>query len=183
MNHITIICGRSGAGKGTLCSYLCEKVDGLIWKPSLLTGKVLDEFDIPNTRENLSNMMQVLRSEFTEDIYIHAARAYIEKHPNTPLFFDGIRKIHFIKKLQEIEKCTIIYVDAALQIRYERLSNRWEKLTESSMTFEQFLSDESLESEAENEMIRNMADRVIENTSTKEDLYESIEWALFSWDK
>ena len=43
------------------------------------------------------------------------------------------------------------------------------------MTFEQFLWDESLDSEAENEMIRSMADIILENTSTKEDLYESIE--------
>ena len=43
------------------------------------------------------------------------------------------------------------------------------------MSYEQFLSDENLESEKENNTIRELADMVIENNSTKEILFRQID--------
>lgn len=43
------------------------------------------------------------------------------------------------------------------------------------MSYEQFLSDENLESEKENLAIRELADIVIENNSTKEELFRKID--------
>ena len=119
--------------------------------------------------------MHVLKNRFTQDIYVYAAKECIEKHHDTPIFFDGIRKTHFIKRLQESYDCKIIFLDATLRIRYDRLKERWDKSWESEMSYEQFLSDENLESEKENLAIRELADIVIENNSTKEELFEQIE--------
>lgn len=174
-HNIYIICGPSGAGKWTTCDYLARKMNGLIWRPSDLTREVLREFSIADTRENLSKMMHILRNRFTPDIYVYAAKEYIEKHHDTPIFFDGIRKIHFIKRLQESYDCKIIFLDATLRIRYDRLTDRWDKSWESEMSYEQFLSDENLESEKENNTIRELADMVIENNSTKDELFGQID--------
>jgi dephospho-CoA kinase len=43
------------------------------------------------------------------------------------------------------------------------------------MSYEQFLSDENLESEKENNTIRELADMVIENNSTKDELFGQID--------
>lgn len=43
------------------------------------------------------------------------------------------------------------------------------------MSYEQFISDENLESEKENNTIRELADMVIENNSTKEILFRQID--------
>jgi dephospho-CoA kinase len=67
------------------------------------------------------------------------------------------------------------FLDATLRIRYDRLKERWDKSWESEMSYEQFLSDENLESEKENNAIRELADIVIENNSTKEALFRKIE--------
>lgn len=99
-------------------------MNGLIWRPSDLTREVLREFSIADTRENLSKMMHVLRNRFTQDIYFYAAKECIEKHHDAPIFFDGIRKTHFIKRLQESYDCKIIFLDATLRIRYDRLKER-----------------------------------------------------------
>jgi dephospho-CoA kinase len=99
-------------------------MNGLIWRPSDLTREVLREFDIPETRENLSKMMYVLRNRFTQDIYLYAAKEHIEKYKNITIFFDGIRKIHFIQELQKIYKCTLLYIDTPTHIRYERIRER-----------------------------------------------------------
>ncbi len=176
MHHnIVIICGPSGAGKGTVCDYLAQKMKGLIWRPSDLTREVLREFALPDTRENLSKIMHVLRNRFTQDIYVYAAKEFIDKNTGTFIIFDGIRKIHFIQKLREYIPCTLVYIDALTQLRYERMTERWDKSWESEMSYEQFLSDENLESEKENNAIRELADIVIENNGTKEELFEKID--------
>ena len=151
MKKSYIICGKPGAGKWTAVAYLREKFDGIIFRPSDLTRSILRAFSLPESRENLSKLMHILRKEFTQDIYIHSAREYIQKNPEKVIIFDGIRKLHFIDNIQNEHSCMLIFIDTDDHIRYERLKNRWEKSDEIGMSFEEFLQWESLESENEND--------------------------------
>ena len=70
------------------------------------------------------------------------------------------------------------YIDTDTPIRYERIVSRWEKQDEQNMTYEQFLQDEELETENEQNELRKIADFVIDNNSTKENFFREIDTFL-----
>lgn len=79
-----------------------------------------------------------------------------------------------IEKITELTDAMIIYIESSPEKRYERIRTRWEKHDEGSLTLEQFLEHEELTTEKELETIRDMADIVIENMGTKEELFRKI---------
>ncbi len=88
--------------------------------------------------------------------------------------------MNVIEKIMELTDAMIIYIEASDEKRYERIQTRWEKLDEGSLTLEQFLEQEELNTEKELETIRNMADIIIENIGTKEELFAKIDTILLS---
>jgi dephospho-CoA kinase len=175
MKTIYIITWKSGVGKWALCQYLAKRDNCVIFKPSSLTARILQEFNIPETRENFSKMMHTLRANFSQDIYVFAAYEFIENCTDNQIIIDGIRKIHFIKKLQEMYDCKVIFIDSTDSNRWQRIKDRWEKHNESSMSFDQFLIEDWLASEQEIEEIRSIADSMIENNWNKEEFYKKLD--------
>jgi dephospho-CoA kinase len=72
----------------------------------------------------------------------------------------------------------LLYIDTPTHIRYERIRERWDKLWESRMSYEQFLWDENLESEKENSIIQELADIVIENSGSQKELFGKIDFFI-----
>ena len=91
--------------------------------------------------------------------------------------FDGIRKVNFIEAIKR-EWSTIIYIESHADIRYAHIQNRGEKYDEDDMSYDDFLRDESLESESDIWAMRDIADIVVENNETKEKLLGKIEWMI-----
>lgn len=174
MKTIYIVTWKSGTGKWTFCEYFLDRKKSITYKPSSLTARILQEFNIPETRENYSKMMHVLRDTFTQDIYVFAAYEFIEKYNDKQIIMDGIRKISFIRKIKERYECKVIYIESDNQTRWNRIKNRGEKDNESEMSFEEFLKEDSLKSEKELDEIRLMADIIIENNGSKESFLKQI---------
>lgn len=180
MKRSLIICGAIGSGKWAISWYISEKTGGSIFTLSSIPGNFLREFDIAATRENYARMSWLLRSTFWEDIFLRAVERFIENSPDHILIFDWPRRVNVIEKIMELTDAMIIYIEASDEKRYERIQTRWEKLDEGSLTLEQFLEQEELNTEKELETIRNMADIIIENIGTKEELFAKIDTILLS---
>ncbi len=169
-----IICGAIGSGKWTASRYISEQTGGNIFTLSSIPGRFLKEFDIRETRENYAKMSWLLRSTFWGDIFSRAVELFIENSPDTIVIFDWPRRVSVIEKIQELTESKLIYIDAPVQIRYDRIVWRSAKHDESLLTFEQFLEHEDLNTEKELDSIREIADIIIENNGTREGLFRKI---------
>jgi len=170
-----IICGRSGAGKWTVCKYLIEKTDGIIYQLSSISRKILQEFDIPETRESFSKISSLIRSLFWENIFAEMAVKFRRENTKNIIIFDGVRRKNVIHTLKEEGNCIVIFIDTKTPIRYERIIKRGEKHNEASLGFEEFLEEEKLKSEVEIDSIKDIADIVIENNGTEQELKQQLD--------
>ncbi len=118
--------------------------------------------------------MAVLRREFTPWVYLLAAHECIEKQKGKTIIFDGIRKKYFIDDLRKLW-ARVLYISADSTLRYNRISERWEKDWEKNLSLEKFQADELLESEKELDIIEKNADAIIENNGSLEELFERID--------
>ena len=175
--RIYIICGPNGSGKSIVVEYLREKYDAKVFRPSDIARTFLEEFDIPVTRTHLSRMMWLLRRELTSTVFIPPALQFLSENRDAICIFDGIRKVHFIEAIKK-EWATIISIESHPDIRYARIQNRGEKEDEDDMSYDDFLRDESLESESDMWAIRDMADIIVDNSGTKEELYRVLNHSL-----
>lgn len=173
-NQLIIITWRNGSGKSTVVQYIEEHYDAYVFRPSDMTRRVLREFGIEETRENLSKMMTVLRREFTPWVYLLAAHECIEKQKGKTIIFDGIRKSYFIDDLRKLW-ARVIFISADSKARYNRISKRWDKDWEKNLSLEKFHADELLESENELDIIEKNAGDIIENNGSFEELFERID--------
>jgi dephospho-CoA kinase len=72
----------------------------------------------------------------------------------------------------------IIWVDAEPDIRYMRVTERWEKHGESTLSRAEFDSQEGLETEQTLRVLRDRADISIENNWTRDQLFLQSEVIL-----
>lgn len=169
-----IICGPIWAGKGTLSKYLADILYAEVFRLSSIPTKLLDSVDALSTRENLAKMSASLRYIFWEDIFIRAVERYIDTYTGMSIIFDGPRRVDMIQAIQKLTDATIIYIDAPPEIRYTRVSIRDDKIDERGVTYEQFQDRDTEKNERELPFIRDIADSIIENTGTLEEVQKKL---------
>jgi dephospho-CoA kinase len=76
--------------------------------------------------------------------------------------------------LRKFDNSILIFVTAPTEVRFERVKKRGEK-GEESITFEEFMSAENRETERHLDSLENMADHIIDNKGTLNELYEKID--------
>jgi dephospho-CoA kinase len=177
LENIILICGSSWSGKWTVAKYLKEKYGACIYRFSDPLHSILDELDIENTRENLANISRILRGNFWENILGVGARNFVEKHRDTLLVLEWVRRIESLEWWRDTI-AHIIWIDASPDTRYARMLDRWEKAWEHEISREIFEEQERLETEQSLEGLRSIADTVIENNGTETELFEKIDATL-----
>ncbi len=173
-----IICGRNGSGKGTLSEYLAKELNAPVFRLSDIPRRFLEEFDIPETRENFSKMSSLIRELFGEDAFVRAVDKFLDRFEGNTIIFDGPRKVNLIRKIQERTEAKIIFVDTSPEKRYERILKRSEKDNESCLSYEQFLEQENLQTEREMDEIIALANILLENNGTREEFFRKIDSLL-----
>lgn len=169
-----VICGRSWSGKWIIARYLHERHGAHLYRFSHPLHAILADMDIPNTRDHLAKLSRSLRENFSEGIMGYGARTFIEKHPRELIILEWVRRIHALEGWRELID-GIIWIEASPDNRYARIVARGEKSWEHLLTREDFDREEKLESEETLSWLRNIANTVIENNGTKEELFKKIE--------
>ncbi len=122
-------------------------------------------------------LSQSLRKNFGESIMGRWVREFIEKHEGKLIILEGIRRVESLWEFNEFVDA-IIWIDTPPDIRYERIKTRWEKSGEWILTREDFDKDDQLETELSLEKFQKIANIVVENSSTKESLYDKLSLIL-----
>jgi len=178
------VVGKIAAGKTTIAKFFEEKgfcrvscSDPLI---DLLTHNLSEYSWLPEipeksepTRDKLIEYGRHLKETFGEDILIRLALDKKRKCENVVI--DGVRsggEIEAIKKRGGF----IIYVEARPEIRYERLKRRNAGKDKAIKSFEDFLkADKAEEKLYHTSMLKDLADFLIVNEGTLEELKAKVE--------
>ena len=169
------IAGEMGSGKGTIAKHVIQEHKGNSHRFSTILRDVLDRVYVEQSRENVSTMSTILRKNFGEDILAKAMYHDAEKDEHEIVVVDGVRRMADIAYLKELPHFKLIYVEAEMQNRYERIIKRAENVDDSAKTFEQFKKDHELETELQILDLKNYADYVVDNNRVFADLYTQID--------
>jgi len=169
------ITGEMGSGKGTIAKHVTVEHKGNMHKFSTILRDVLDRVYIEQTRENISTISTILRKNFGEDILAKAMFHDTQNDEHEIVVVDGVRRMADIAYLRELPHFKLVYVEADMQSRYERIVKRGENANDSTKTFEEFKRDHELETELQIKDLKNYANYVVDNDGTFADLYKQVD--------
>lgn len=167
--------GEMGCGKGTAVKYLVEKYGASSHRYSTMLRDVLDRLYIIQSRDNMSVLSKILRENFGEDIMEKTMLADIQKDEHEIVVLDGARRIEDIQELQKIPEFKLIYIEADIEKRYERVVLRCENDGDGKKTFEKFKQEHNANADATIPNLKQYADYVIDNNGTQEELQKQID--------
>jgi dephospho-CoA kinase len=157
------VAGEMGAGKGTITTYLMQQYHAQNVRYSAILQDILRRLNIPYTRENLAQLAESLRGAFGAEILSRALIADIMHSDTHVIVVDGIRKEGELAVLRELEGFTFIFVDADMRVRYERITQRNEKVDDAQKTFEEFQRDHERAADRDVPSLKSQAQFVIDN--------------------
>lgn len=168
--------GTNGAGKTTVADHLKQKGFAYFSLSDVLRDE-LKKQNIPETRENLINMGNKLRSEFGANILAKRIIKKIDLTKNT--IVDSIRNAEEVKELKKLKDFIFIAVDAPIELRHKRLKERFGR-KEEHKTLEQFREQEQKEFSGDKTkqqlgICMKMANKVILNGGTITELKKEVE--------
>lgn len=169
------ISGEMGSGKGTIAKHVIEQHKGNAHRFSTILRDVLDRVYVEQSRENISIISTVLRKNFGEDILAKAMYHDAENDQHDLVVVDGVRRMADISYLKELPHFKLIYLEADMQKRYERIVKRAENTDDKTKTFEDFKKDHELETELQIRDLKNYANNILNNDGTYADLYMQID--------
>lgn len=164
--------GEKGSGKGTVSDYLIEKYGAVHYGTSKILRRTLEDLHIPVTRESLTKLALLLKEGYGSSIIIDSLIEDMEKNGSDIIIADGIRMDGDVEPFRKKygENFFLVYVTADLKLRYERTKKRKQNEGEGEATFEQFLAEEKIPTEAAIHKIGKMAQFKLNNDGTTEEL-------------
>lgn len=169
------ITGEMACGKGTIAEYVVDRYDGSAHRFSTMLRDVLDRLHIEQTRENIVNISTMLRKTFGEDIMAKTMKQDAEGDAHEIVVVEGVRRMDDIKYLKALPHFKLVYIDASIEKRYERVVKRVENVGESKKTFDEFKQAHQYETEIQIPGLKEYSDYVINNDGEFEELYKQID--------
>lgn len=176
MNKIIIgLAAELAGGKGTATKYITEKYNGNSHRFSTMLRDILDRIYLGHSRENMQNLSTILRQTFGEDTMAKVMFEDTKKDEHNVVVVDGVRRPADIKYLRQLSEFKLVYIDADIKKRYERILKRGENPDDATKTFEQFEKDQLGEADAQIRSLKDQADFVVDNNGSFEDLYNQFD--------
>ncbi len=172
---ILVFTGLPASGKGTAAKYLVEKYQAKSFRFSTIMRDLLDRLYLPQSRENMSHISIVLRQNFSEDIFAKVMAEDASRVEASVVVVDGARRLADVEYLGKLPGFRLVSIEAAMKIRYERLTKRGENPDDKNKTWEQFQEDHNLETELSIPALMAKADVVINNDGSLEDFYKQLD--------
>ena len=165
--------GTNGSGKGEAAAYFKKKGYAYFSLSDVIRDALRNDGK-EDTRDNLIEKGNELRKKYGPDIL---ARLAMEKVEDKTVI-DSIRNPSEVKYLRKEKEFILLAIDAPVELRYERVKRRGRQ--ESASTLEEFIKkeeEEMTDSEKEQQLhsCMKMADFIIMNDGTLEDLYLKLE--------
>lgn len=170
--------GKIASGKGTVAKYLEDNHNASIHRFSTMLRDVLNRLGLEINRENMQSLSTILRQQFGEDILAKVMANDVEKDERRVVVVDGIRRMADIKYLKILDGFKLAAIDATPENRYQRLIKRAENQGDQSKTYEEFLTDETKEADAEIPVVMSQAQFTLDNNYGYPEVYGQIEKLL-----
>ncbi len=157
--------GEIGSGKGTVVELFEELLPNariIKLKFSAILADVLDVLHIPKTRDNLQKLAIIIDETYGEGTFAHAMEERIRATDADIIFVDGMRWPADERLIITVGG-VVMYITADQRTRYERITQRGEKVGETDTTFEQFQHQESMKNETFIKDIGSRAQFVLHN--------------------
>jgi len=130
---------------------------------------------IEENRDDLQKISTFFRQNFGEDIMSKVIFNDVKDDNHEIVVIDGVRRIMDIRYLKDLPGFKLVYMEAEIEKRYERMVKRRENTDDAIKTFEEFKQDHKQESESQIKDLKKHADFVLDNNGTTEELYAQID--------
>ncbi len=170
--------GEISSGKGTASAYLKDRHKASVYTFSGPLRDIADRIHQPQTRENLQKLSTMLREGFFDNLLSEIIYKDILQDDNQIISIDGVRRPADIEYLKKIDGFRLVYIEADLEKRFERIKNRQQNVDDQGKTFEEFKRDHEREAERKIKSLKEKADFVLENNGSFEDFYRQLEEML-----
>ena len=167
--------GEIASGKGTTAKYICEKHGGSSHRFSTMLRDIANRMYLEESRENLQKISTIFRENFFGDILSSVIAKDVENDKHEVIAIDGVRRLADIEYLKKLPGFKLVYIEADMKKRYERITARGENTDDTTKTFEDFKKDHEREAELQIKDLKNHADFVINNNGSLEDLYKQVD--------
>ncbi|HWB34053.1 MAG TPA: AAA family ATPase [Candidatus Paceibacterota bacterium] len=173
------ITGTNGAGKGTVVEYLKSKGFKHFSARDIFVEEIKKR-GLPVNRDSMIVVSNDLRAQRGAGFFAESAIEYAQQH-NEDVVAESIRSIGEAEHLKK-NGAALWAVDADTKTRYDRVIKRMSETDQVS--FEKFVENEKQEWENTDPTKQNlkaviaMADAVITNNGTQEELFAQVEAAL-----
>jgi dephospho-CoA kinase len=175
MKKIFGISGEMGAGKGTVASYLADRYGASVRAFSDSLKDVADRMHLEKSRENLQKISSIFRENFHDNILSEIVFEDAKRDKAEIVVIDGVRRRADIEFFKDMPGFKLLYVEADIKARHQRIIKRGEKSDDNSKTFEEFERDHLREAEKEILGLKKIADFVIDNNGNFKQLYQQVD--------
>lgn len=165
------VVGENGAGKTTAIKIILSALSEHTTKQlrfSTLLAATLKLWGLEENRKNLQLAAQAMDNTFGKGTLSRAIIAQAKSMTEEVLFLDGVRWLTDETAVRSFKNNLIIYVTAPQEIRFKRLQGRKEKAGEETMSWEQFLREDSAPNELYAAEIGSRADFTIRDYVNEE---------------
>lgn len=167
--------GEMSCGKGTAAKYVVRKYAGSYHRFSTMLRDLARRMYIEENRDDLQKISTFFRQNFGEDIMSKVIFNDVKNDNHEVVVIDGVRRIMDIRYLKDLPGFKLVYIEAEIEKRYERIIKRRENTDDAIKTFEEFKKDHKQESESQIKDLKKHADFVLDNNGTTEELYTQID--------
>ncbi len=127
------------------------------------------------TRSNMQELSSVLRQAYGQDLLSGVAKRAIDASHRRVVVIDGARRVSDLEGIASDENFRLLYIDADLRTRYERVVRRAQNRGDSEKSFEDFCNEENGEAESATKNLKENAHTVIHNDSGEAEFYAAID--------
>ena len=174
----TLILGFTGlpaSGKGASAKYLTEKYRAGNFRYSTILRDLLHRLSLPESRDNLIRLSEIIRHEFGEDTLAKAIAQDAANSGQSLIIVEGIRRLADIKHLAQLPNFVLVEIFADIKIRYQRLKIRGENADDNTKTFEQFQADHQRSTELSIPEVVAQATEHLDNNGSLNELYKKLD--------
>lgn len=169
------IAGQIASGKDTVSKYIADEYGAIRYGSSSIFRATLRNLFLPETRDNLQKMSLALRQTFGDDLVARVLHEDIKRTAGEFIVVDGVRRLSDILLLKQEPNFYLLYVDAPLELRYERIVKRAQNADDQTKTIEEFRQDHEREAEISIKALQSQANGVVENDGDLTKLFEQVD--------
>ncbi len=169
--------GTFGAGKDLIARYLESKNFQHLSTADILREEVLKK-GLSLERETLRTFSNELKKTKGGD---YLAREAVARIKNDDVIISAIRAVEEVDYLKKIKNFYLVFIDAPIELRYERIRKR-SRIGEKEISLDEFKRKEELEMSGQSsqrlDYCQEKADFIISNTDSVDELNSKIDALL-----